>query len=260
MATTTIFYFSGTGNSLAVSKSIAGKLGDTSLIPIASENALDKITCSQKIGLVFPIYVFGLPSIVTRFIKNLPISNDVYTFAIAVHGGMPCGTLKQAERLFTQNGKTLSAGFEVRMVDNCIQIAGAIAPEKQKIRFEEAERKIDEICNMIKMGKQEIYSGWPMVNWLFNKFYNGWIQKAAFLDKNFSVDSNCNRCSLCEKVCGVKNIKIDDALPKWQHHCEQCFACLQWCPQKAIQYGKHTSGRTRYHHPDINISEIIIQN
>jgi len=26
-----------------------------------------------------------------------------------------------------------------------------------------------------------------------------------------------------------------DGRPVWQHHCEQCFACLQWCPKEAIQ-------------------------
>jgi MinD superfamily P-loop ATPase len=45
-------------------------------------------------------------------------------------------------------------------------------------------------------------------------------------------------------------------MPEWKHHCEQCFACLHWCPQKAIQYGKRTSGRIPYHHPDIKMSEM----
>ncbi|MCB2357259.1 hypothetical protein [Clostridium estertheticum] len=41
--------------------------------------------------------------------------------------------------------------------------------------------------------------------------------------------------------------------------CEQCFACLQWCPQKAIQYGKKTAMRKRYHHPDVEIADILNQ-
>ena len=258
MTPTTIFYFSGTGNSLAVSKSIAAKLGDTNIIPMTRENATKELHGSQIIGLVFPVYVFGLPFIVTQFIKSLFLTDKTRVFAVAVHGGMPLGTLKQAAQLFARQGMTLSAGYEVMMVDNYTPIAGAISPEKQKKRFEKAERKIEMICGAIKNEKRYIYSGWPLINWMFGKMYYGWIKKAASLDTNFKADSNCNGCGICQKVCPVGNIKMIDHLPAWQHHCEQCFACLHWCPNSAIQYGKHTSGRTRYHHPDIKMSEIIV--
>lgn len=260
MSQTTIFYFSGTGNSLAVSKDIAERLGSTNVFPMVQKNALDKITDSERIGLVFPVYVFGLPQVVTRFIKSLHIPDTTYSFAVAVHGGMPCGTLKQAASLFAQNEMTLSAGYAVTMVDNYIPIAGAIAPEKQRKRFENAKAKIEDICSAIKRGDRSIYPGWPLVNWLFSRMYKSWEPKAAGLDTNFTADSNCNACGVCEKICPVGNIRLIDRLPKWEHHCEQCFACLHWCPQQAIQYGKRTSGRTRYHHPDIEMQELIVRN
>jgi ferredoxin len=259
MSQTTIFYFSGTGNSLAISKAIAEKLGDTDVIPMVQSNALEKVNNSERIGLVFPVYVFGLPLVVTRFVKSLRISKRIYLFAVAVHGGMPCGTLKQASSLFSQNGISLSAGFEIMMVDNYIPISGAIALEKQQKRFEKAKIKIEDICSAIKQGDRSIYSGWPLVNWIFNRMYKGWEPKAASLDSNFMADSNCNACGVCEKICPVGNITMNDSTPEWKHHCEQCFACLHWCPQKAIQYGKRTSGRTRYHHPDIKMPEMIIR-
>lgn len=96
MSQTTIFYFSGTGNSLAVSKAIAEKLGNTDVIPMVQSNALEKVNNSERIGLIFPVYVFGLPLVVNRFVKSLRIPKTTYLFAVAVHGGMPCGTLKQA--------------------------------------------------------------------------------------------------------------------------------------------------------------------
>jgi MinD superfamily P-loop ATPase len=52
---------------------------------------------------------------------------------------------------------------------------------------------------------------------------------------------------------------MNERRPAWQHHCEQCFACLHWCPAQAIQYGKHTAGRTRYHHPDVMAKDIIMR-
>ncbi|MBN1673737.1 MAG: hypothetical protein JXR37_22005 [Kiritimatiellae bacterium] len=45
--------------------------------------------------------------------------------------------------------------------------------------------------------------------------------------------------------------------PSWLHRCEQCLACLHWCPQEAIQVGKKTVGRARYHHPDVRARDLM---
>jgi len=37
---------------------------------------------------------------------------------------------------------------------------------------------------------------------------------------------------------------------------EQCLACIQWCPAEAIQYGKNTAAKKRYHHPEIKLSDM----
>lgn len=76
------------------------------------------------------------------------------------------------------------------------------------------------------------------------------------MDKNFKCDERCNGCGICEKICPVKNIKMLKLMPSWEHHCEQCFACLQWCPQSSIQFGIKTEGE-RYHHPDIKLSDLL---
>jgi MinD superfamily P-loop ATPase len=83
--------------------------------------------------------------------------------------------------------------------------------------------------------------------------------KIPGLDKQFSIDPNCNGCGVCEQVCPVGNIKMSERRPLWQHHCEQCFACLHWCPMKSIQHGKHTAGRARYHHPEVRIKDMIVR-
>jgi ferredoxin len=259
MPDTTIYYFSATGNSLAVAREIAARLGHTKIINMAHHDAESPLPDSPRVGIIFPVYVFGLPLIVTRFIGKLRIPKDSYTFAVAVNGGMPCATLTQTARLFSERGMVLTAGFAVRMVDNCISIAGAIPQDKQKIRFEKAGKKIHAISAVIEKREQSMYPGWPLVNWLFSRLYRGWVVKAPGQDKKFTADSNCNGCGLCETVCPVGNIKMIESLPAWQHHCEQCLACLHWCPNKAIQWGKHTTGRIRYHHPDVKVKDIIAQ-
>jgi MinD superfamily P-loop ATPase len=77
-------------------------------------------------------------------------------------------------------------------------------------------------------------------------------------DKEFYADEKCTSCGDCEHVCPVNNIRIVESKPEWLHHCQQCLACINYCPEKAIQYNSKTLSFGRYHHPEINI-EVISQ-
>jgi epoxyqueuosine reductase QueG len=44
--------------------------------------------------------------------------------------------------------------------------------------------------------------------------------------------------------------------PVWKHHCELCCGCIHLCPAGAIQAGKKTEGRARYHNPEVRIPEL----
>jgi MinD superfamily P-loop ATPase len=41
---------------------------------------------------------------------------------------------------------------------------------------------------------------------------------------------------MCQSVCPVNNVKICNGRPKWLHKCELCMACINYCPQKTIQW------------------------
>jgi MinD superfamily P-loop ATPase len=85
------------------------------------------------------------------------------------------------------------------------------------------------------------------------------LRHVSKLDKNFWVDDKCNHCGICSKVCPPKNIEIVNEKPVWLHRCEQCLACIQWCPQEAIQYGKKTVNYARYHQPEVSLSDMLEQ-
>jgi ferredoxin len=77
-------------------------------------------------------------------------------------------------------------------------------------------------------------------------------------DTSFNIDESCNGCGSCAKVCPVNNIVMTDKKPVWQHHCENCLACYNWCPVKAIGGGIAAKGYY-YRHPEILISEMVKQ-
>lgn len=120
---TTLFYFSGTGNSLKVAKDLAGELGDTELIPIAKAIDKELALSADRIGIIFPVYMWGMPLIVNRFVQK--IRTDKYVFAITTCGSFAAGTLLRTANYLKANGVKLSAGFVIVMPGNYIPMYGA---------------------------------------------------------------------------------------------------------------------------------------
>ncbi|MDD5132644.1 MAG: EFR1 family ferrodoxin [bacterium] len=259
---TILYYFTGTGNSLKIARDLAEIMGDTEIIPIARVVDQPNIDPSaDRVGLVFPVYMWGLPLIVANFARKLQVPASTYVFGIANYGGFPAGTLLLLKKILAANKIDLSAGFGIKMPGNFTPMYGAKPTEVQQKQFAAEKAAIKEIAATVKAGqKTRIYANNTLVNFLFTSFIykHGSIQIPAG-DKTFWVDEKCDSCSICAKTCPVRNIRMTDGKPAWLHHCEQCLACLQWCPQKAIQVGKNTAARKRYHQPDIKIEDIIDQ-
>ena len=256
---TTLFYFSSTGNSLQTARDLAAQMGETELIPIPKAVLAETVTCSSdRIGLVFPVYIWGLPLIVTRFIEKLKLPAERYVFAIATCGGSTGATLKQTSKLLAARGITLSAGFKITMPGNYTPMYGAVTEEKQQKLFEKEQNKIKEIAGIVKNGEQgPMVNGFFLINWLGGALYRTSMPRLPEGDRKFWVQDTCNGCSICEKICPVSNISMHENKPQWLHHCEHCMGCLQWCPQEAIQFGKKTEGRKRYHHPGVTVGNIV---
>lgn len=254
-----VYYFTGTGNSLVVAQDIAQEI-DGELIAISAVIGKESIkTDATVLGIVFPVYIWGIPLIIERFIKKLENLNDKYIFAIATYGGMPGATINLLERVIESRGGKLAAGFTVRMPGNYIPMYGAIAEKKQQQLFANWHKKVKVIAEYIKSHKQgKKENNTPLVSFLFSSLINKSSAKhIPEMDRKFWADEKCSKCGLCQKVCPVNNIELSDGKPAWKGHCEQCFACLQWCPPKAVQYGKNTSARKRYHHPAVKILDLI---
>ena len=59
---TTIYFFTGTGNSLQIAKTVAEKLEKCELIPIAKIWQEDNLeSTSKRVGFIFPLYYAGNP-------------------------------------------------------------------------------------------------------------------------------------------------------------------------------------------------------
>jgi ferredoxin len=255
---TIVYYFSATGNSLQVARDVAARLPGAELRSISDAMKSDQMPAADVIGLVFPVYMFGLPLIVARFCRRLRTDAKPYIFGVATCS-MADGTLLQLRRVLKARGLTLSAGFVVRMPANYTPLYGAIADARQKKLFEAEKNRAAEIAELVRRRTPgPIEAGNPAVDFFFSRFlYKYCSPRIPGMDKGFSVTDRCNGCEVCVQVCPVENLRMENGRPVWLHHCEQCLACLHWCPEEAIELGSKTKGRRRYRHPDVALKDFL---
>jgi ferredoxin/flavodoxin len=254
---TTLFYFSGTGNSLQVCRDLAKELGNTEITPISKVVGNNPDFSADRIGIVFPVYMFGMPLIVKKFLEELNADKGRYIFAVATCGAKAGNTLRQADQLLKRRGLILAAGFIIRMPGNYTPLYGALPVKKQQKLFDRESNRIKEIACIIKNNNQHrIERDAFLVRGIFSVLYKKMSPLIPVMDKEFWVDEKCIHCGICVKVCPVKNVKLVNRAPVWMHHCQQCFACLQWCPVEAIQCGRNTKSRKRYHNPTVKWEEL----
>ena len=249
---TTIYYFTGTGNSLKVARDLSKHLDDCELTSIAKVWQNENIVAtSKKVGIVFPLYYYGLPKIISDFLNKTNFDKTDYIFAVITMGGEWEGvSLKQLEKILRAKSKTLNAGFLVSMPNNFIFDMDVSPKDQEKELLEKSRNQIANIAESIKTNvlnmeidiDQKRGRSIEKLNTTFHKEVNE-------SDKNFLVNENCNNCGICEKVCPVNNIILVEGKPQWQHKCQQCLACINFCPVNSIQYGKNTVNKRRYHHP-----------
>jgi len=277
-----VYYFSGSGNSLAVARDIAAGCGGE-LTAIASAIDEERITTDADImGIVFPVYHGGLPNIVTRFCEKIGGLEKKYIFAVCTHGGSPALAIEHLADAVEARGGKLAAGFAVRMPFNYIgwsRRLREVDEETQKEMFDNwksrsqgilayfAARKTgtfetssERIARLVE--SLRLYERIGKRAWLRRAGYREhtdltFRESIRLMDRGFAYDENCDGCGICSRVCPVRDIEIVEERPVWRQRCEQCFACLQWCPKEAIQFGSRTAGGKRYHHPDIRVKDML---
>lgn len=261
---TTIYYFSGTGNSLTVARKVASLIEGTTLIPIASlKDTRDDITAPQgRVGIICPIYDFAIPVIVRDFIKRLRVDQNSYLFAVLTFGGSGGAALRMINTVLRRNtGRVLNAGFLVKMPGNFPPLSHPPKGEKLNAILASADGEIEHICNRIRDRVDQPVGLYPISSLLQPLLYGRFSRNVHSLDEKFSISDDCTSCGICVSVCPVGNIEVSGEKPVFHHTCELCCACLNYCPTQAIDLNMlfGTKGRGRYHHPDVAVPDIKLQ-
>ncbi len=260
---TIIYYFTGTGNSLAAAKKIAAALDDCELVPIASlaKTSGDIVPQAERVGIICPLYFSGLPLLVASFAARLDPAAGTYVFAVLTHGGGgESAALQQLDGILRKRqGRGLDAGFGVVMPGNYILMYEPPKGKEQEDILAKADAEIAVITGQVSTCEKQTLPSSLVSSVLYTLLYPWFKSHVHTDDKKFSVTDKCTSCGICVDICPVKNIELVDKKPVWKHHCELCCGCIHNCPVQAIQAGSKTEKRQRYRNPEIIVAELKVR-
>ncbi len=260
--TTAICFFSGTGNSLAAARRLAENIGDCGILSIPDIMRRGQGVRANRIIVVFPVYMWGLPDIVRKFLEALDGRSCGELYAVGTNGGLAGDPVRMIRAIARSKGIPFASGFLVWMPENFVIRYPMFPDWLERWAIRSSERKLDGIAGKIRGRKKGIHERtlFP-VNGILTAL-NKRMDEALFTKKTlrpkdfFRATEECSSCGLCAKLCPAGNIVIANGKPVWGDNCEVCVACIQWCPRRAIQAGKATEKRARYHHPAIDADDM----
>ncbi len=250
-----IAWFSGTGNSKAVAGALAAATG-VRLLRIAPETSGRLVLNEgEALGLVFPVYSWGMPNVVCRFVDRLEVQSigTPYVYMVCTCGDDIGRTDRLLSRRLVRRGLRLSAAWSVRMPNTYTALPGfdTDAGDVVRQKLAAAFRRVAYIARMVGDRAQGVTDVVPgrfaafksyVVRPLFNAF--------MVSDRLLSHSASCIGCRRCAAACPVGNIRVSaGGSPRWQGHCTGCLACYHVCPTHCVAYGPWTRGKGQYVFP-----------
>ena len=246
--------FSGTGNTHKVCRAIMGEWRASGVeckyVNIEKDCEVRDPNSFDRMVIGYPVHAFNAPQIVFDFIKRLPVSMGGVVVYLVKTSGEPLslndGSCAHVSDLLKKKGYSVAGEYHYVMPYNMIfRHSDGMAARM----WQAAERRIPHDAAEMLAGKVTKLKKGPLkrlVSFVFR------IEHPAmpFLGRTFKATSACIGCGKCERLCPVRNITMERGRPTWNGNCTHCMACICSCPASAIEYGKISVGKPRYHCPD----------
>ena len=247
-----IFCYSGTGNCLDMAKNIAERLGNTDIIMMRKYPAVTDVRGAKRVGFIFPCYGGGLPGNVERYLYDIKVDKDAYTFGIAQCAAYKGeGLSKLNEIIPLKYWKAVSHQCACIWLFPHDLMLPKMGAEEAQARSEYFAETIAEDVKRMAVTKKKL--GKALVN---RAEHSVWPELARAKGLTMTANDSCIKCGQCAKICPQGNIKYTGDAVVFGDKCISCMGCLQYCPVQAINVGTITEKRERYHNANIKADEL----
>ena len=244
-----VLYFSGTGNSRYLVRRIAEGL-DT---PLYDLNACIKagdtapVQTGQDVVLVTPTYAWRIPRVVWEWLGNTELTGAERIWFVMDCGSEIGNAAKYNRQLAAQKRLQYMGTAQIAMPENYIAMFNAPQAEEARSIVEQAAPALQKVLAQLRAGQEFP----PPRDTLYDRFMSGPVNPVfyRFFVKAdaFQATDACIGCGKCVELCPLNNIRLENGKPVWGKHCTHCMACICYCPKEAIEYGKKSKGKPRYH-------------
>lgn len=265
-----ILYFTGTGNCLYIARQLASENAELLSIPQMVRKGKYEFE-ADEIGIVYPIYGHMPPYMVRQFIQKAKLKAG-YKFAVLTYGNRKCSAVEIWDHISRNAGNAFDYIRTIVMVDNWLPNFDMNEQMKIDKHIPENLRKIttdiDEQRHWhepVTEEEQQQHQGFMQRSGLDPEV--GFLMKS---EKHFTVTDACIDCGICTYVCPRGNYELTSRGVKMSGDCEFCFACIQNCPQRAIQFRKSEDGsfpdgteknpNARYRNEHVSLMDIKLAN
>lgn len=244
-----ILYFTGTGNSRYAARRIAERTGDITVSLAEKIKARDTspLTVSGPLILVTPTYAWRIPRIVEQWLRSTRL-HGVTGLWFVMTCGSEIGNAAEYNRALCEAKDFAYMGtVQIKMPENYIAMFNVPDAETARSIIAEAEPVIDDAADTIAAGQAFSPPRCNGYDRLMSGPINGIFYRFGVRSGPFTADNRCIGCGRCAALCPLNNIRLVDNRPVWGKDCTHCMACICHCPAEAIEYGKKSAGKPRYH-------------
>lgn len=252
MSKNVIFCYSGSGNCLDIAKNIAKRLGDTDIVMMRAEPEVKDVRGAKRVGFVFPCYAGGLPGDVEKFVSELRVDPESYTFGVVSYAGYPgVGMAKINDIVPLDYWAGISHQCSCIWLMPHTLMLPMLDASRAQARSEKLAAKIADDVLYVKH-----LSGRPLSNPVNALEAKAWPMLSGKKAAKMTVTDSCVGCGQCARLCPRGNISIVDGRASIGTNCIGCLSCLQYCPKQAINMGGATVKRERYHNPKVSAADL----
>lgn len=237
-----IFYFSGTSNTQLVTGLIEEELIKQSvdvkiynIEKIINTQQVIDMTQYDMIGIGHPIYGFGPPEMVEKWVKHLPTSQSQKVFIYKTAADNISINHNASGKIIKKLKKKNYHVFYDRII--CMGSNWLTEYTHALVRqlYDAAGSKVVHMCQDILEGKNRLYDPSLSLRLLTN-FLNTCEDRflARIFGKTLRATDACIHCGKCVKNCPSKNIHVKDGKIKFKWKCYLCMRCIYQCPTRAI--------------------------